>query len=107
MSNVKTAKAVSTDINITNNVEARAALDTFREAKLAKAEAEAALKAAEATLRETLGENGQRLIISAQPVLKLSSTRSRESLSVKAVVEVFPEAQALVKTTTYNFLEII
>jgi hypothetical protein len=98
-------KATVTSVNITNNPEARAALDAFRAAKAAIKAAEAAKVAAEATLRETLGEAREAIIL-GQRVLKVSSLRTRVSIDAKGLLEAFPEAYAATaKVSTYDFLQ--
>lgn len=104
-------QALPGEVNITNNPEARAALDQFRAQKaretdgaLAKRE-RTAEGGSESILRDALGENGSVLVVNGQPVVKVSSQRHNTTVNTALLATAFPEAYAACVTKVpYTFL---
>ncbi len=100
------------EVNITNDAEARAALDTFRAQKVRESDGAAAKRertapgGSEAILRDRLGENGTVLVVNGQPVAKVSSVRHSVKVDLETLQTLFPEAYAAVVTREpYTFIQ--
>lgn len=108
MSNVKTAKAVSTDINVTNFPEAREAILTLKRNRAEIKRMEAENKLADAILRERAeGRTGVSFIIRGIVAAKLSDMRERRGVDSKLLAQAYPEAYAATETmTSYSILTI-
>ena len=95
------------EVNITNNKEARAALDTLREQKRseragAKAKRERTAKGgSESVIRGLLTNPEAVLVVAGQPVGNLSSERHIDVPDLAKLAEAFPEAYAACVTRKY------
>ena len=95
------------EVNITNNAEARAALEVLREQKRAeragaKAKRERTAKGgSEAVIRGLLATDSAVLVVAGQPVANLSSQRHIDVPDLNKLAEAFPEAYAACVTRKY------
>lgn len=100
-------QALPGEVNITNNKEARAALDVLREQKRseragAKAKRERTAKGgSESVIRGLMANADSVLVVAGQPVANLSSERHIDVPDLAKLAEVFPEAYAACVTRKY------
>lgn len=100
-------QALPGEVNITNNAEARAALEVLREQKRAeragaKAKRERTAKGgSEAVIRDLLNTPEAVLVVAGQPVANLSSERHIDVPDLAKLAEAFPEAYAACVTRKY------
>lgn len=108
-------QALPGEVNITNNSEAREALEAVREQKRAERAGASAKRqrtaadGSEATLRALLGAEDSEgvLVIAGQPVAKYSSQRHIDVPDLKLLAESFPEAyEACVTRKFYRNVEV-
>lgn len=100
-------QALPGEVNITNNKEARAALDAIREQKRseragAKAKRERTAKGgSESVIRALLTNPDAVLVVAGQPVGNLSSERHIDVPDLAKLAEAYPEAYAACVTRKY------
>lgn len=100
-------QALPGEVNITNNKEARAALDVLREQKRseragAKAKRERTAKGgSESVIRGLLTNPESVLVVAGQPVGNLSSERHIDVPDLAKLAEAFPEAYAACVTRKF------
>lgn len=103
-------QALPGEVNITNNKEARAALDELRDLKRAERAGAAATRkrkgnsknpGVEAAIRDLLATPESVLVIAGQPVANLSSERHIDVVDAEKLAQAFPEAYAACVTRKY------
>lgn len=103
---VETKVSIETPIrNLTGTAgkDAKKAFDAFNALKAAQKVLDEQKAAAEATLREILG-NAEVVAVDGEEIYKLAH-RTNTSIDKKKLHEVFPEAyEATLKQTPYNFI---
>lgn len=97
-------KVSPVEVEVGFSAEVRAALNSFKEAKQAEAEAKAKKAEAEVILRAALGE-AKVAKVGGVPVFKLIAGSNRHA-NLKALADAFPEAyEAVVNTTEYDYIK--